>query len=168
MNLAWVRRGLHATHALTSLILLATGVLLWEPDLRARLVGGFGREILQAHMWAGWVFIAAPGLAGLLAARLLLGDLTRRLGPPDGLTWKKFHIVTSLVLGGVLSATGVLLWIDLDLSVAWLDRLADLHLAATWVLAATLPLHLFSARRKILARIRDPRGASFVLDPDDC
>ena len=73
-----VRRALHAAHALTSVLLIATGLLLWDPDLRARFVGGYGREILEAHLWVGALLLGAPILAGLLAGRVLLRDLLRR------------------------------------------------------------------------------------------
>ena len=54
------------------LLLLASGLLLTEPDLRAKLVGGYGREIMEIHLWSGWVFLGAPLLALALAPHPLL------------------------------------------------------------------------------------------------
>lgn len=164
-----VRRALHATHTAASVLLIATGLLLSYPDLRGRLVGGYGREILDAHLWIGAALIAAPCVAGLLAGRLLLRDLVRRLGPPDPtFAWAKVHIVATLAMTSLLVATGLLLWLDFDLPTAVLDLATTSHVAATWLLVASIPLHVVLARRKIVARTREILGlvpASELLPP---
>ena len=96
---------LHAAHALTSLLLIATGLLLGYPDLRSALVGGYGRQILDGHLWIGWAYLGAPVVAGAVAGRPLLRDLARRLGPPDPpFVWRKLHIVASLAMTILLLA----------------------------------------------------------------
>jgi cytochrome b subunit of formate dehydrogenase len=163
-----IRRALHGTHTLTCLLLIVTGLLVWDADLRARLVGGYGREILDLHVWIGWGFLAAPLLAALAAARPLLRDLARRLGPPDPpLVWRKVHIVGTLAMTFLLSVSGLLLWADLNLSLALLDASTEVHLATTWVLTASIPVHLVLARRKIVARVREMLGRvpESELDP---
>ncbi|MDH3214186.1 MAG: cytochrome b/b6 domain-containing protein [Myxococcales bacterium] len=154
-----VRRALHAAHSLTSVLLIATGLLLWDPDLRARLVGGYGRQVLDGHLWIGWVFLAAPIVAVVVAARPILRDLARRLGPPDPpFAWRKVHIVASLAMTFLLGASGLVLWVDLDLPIAALDAALEVHLAATWLLTASIPVHLVVARRQIVARTRGILG----------
>ena len=154
-----VRRALHAAHALTSLLLIATGLLLGYPDLRSALVGGYGRQILDGHLWISWVFLGAPVVAGAVAGRPLLRDLARRLGPPDPpLVWRKIHIVASLAMTILLGASGGVLWLDLDLPLPALDAALDLHVAATWLLAASIPVHLVLAWRKIVARTGEILG----------
>jgi cytochrome b subunit of formate dehydrogenase len=154
-----VRRALHAVHAITSVLLIATGLLLWDPDLRALLVGGYGRQILDGHVWIGWGFLGAPALAAVLAARPLLRDLGRRLGPPDPpLAWRKVHIVATLAMTLVLGASGVVLWADVDLSLAALDATRDAHVAASWLLTASIPVHVVVAWRPMVGRVREILG----------
>ena len=62
----WVRHALHHVYAATAIPLMITGVFLTLPDLRARFIGGYGREILDLHLWAGWLFLAVPPIALLL------------------------------------------------------------------------------------------------------
>jgi len=148
------RRLLHVAHAATTLALLATGFLIEWPDLRARVVGGYGRQLADIHVWIGWAFAAAPLLAVAAAARPLIADLAQRLGPPDPLTWKKAHVLLTLAAGVLLTATGVVLWWPGDVPVALQDASLEIHIVATWVLALSLPVHLVEARRKMAELVR--------------
>ena len=47
MSLVRIRWALHLVYALAVLVKVASGLLLTEPDLRAKLVGGYGREIMD-------------------------------------------------------------------------------------------------------------------------
>lgn len=169
MTPARLRRALHTAHVIATLVLLATGFLVEWPELRARLIGGYGPQIARVHRWAGVAFIAAPALALLVAARPLMRDLLRRLGPPDPVNWRKIHIVTSLLLGVALSVSGVLLWVDAGLPLAALDATLTVHIVATWALAVSIPVHLAAARRKIVSRCREIVGleAPPVLPGED-
>jgi cytochrome b subunit of formate dehydrogenase len=154
MNFVAIRRALHIVHALTALALIATGLLIGFPDLRARLLGGYGRELADIHVWTGIAFIAAPALALALVGASLYRDLVRRLGPPDPFDWKKFHILLTLAGGVLLTASGILLWLDTGLPLAVSDAALEVHEVLTYVLAAALPVHLFWGRRKIAERVR--------------
>jgi cytochrome b subunit of formate dehydrogenase len=154
MTPARIRCALHLTYALAVLVKVASGLLLTEPDLRAKLVGGYGREIMDIHLWSGWIFLGAPLLALALGTRPLLRDLRRRLRRPDGITWRKIHIVVTLSVGIILSLTGVLLWLDLELPLAFADLMVEVHDLLIWVVIAALSAHLVAARRKILLRTR--------------
>jgi cytochrome b subunit of formate dehydrogenase len=158
MSPVGIRQALHHIYTLVSLVLIATGLLLAEPDLRARLVGGYGRQILDLHLWAGWVFLGVPLLALVLAARPLLRDLWRRLGPPDGITWRKIHIVFSLVTGIVFAATGVLLWLNPRLPLAVIDVMLEIHEVFMWLMIVALAVHLVAAWRKTVTRTREILG----------
>lgn len=156
----WLR-ALHALHALTTLALLATGFLVQWPDLRARVVGGYGRELAILHVWVGWAFALAPLLALAFAARPLLADVARRFGPSETSRWRKAHVVVTLVAGSLLSVTGVALWWPDDFGafpLAFLDASLEVHIWATWVFALSLPLHLLVARGKIVERVRVALG----------
>jgi cytochrome b subunit of formate dehydrogenase len=141
-----------------TLVLLATGFLIQWPDLRAQVVGGYGRELAEVHVWMGWAFAAAPALALALASRPLLDDLGRRLGSQEPLSWRKAHVVITLVAGALLTLTGIALWVLGALPVALLDASLEVHIWATWVLAISLPVHLVVARRKIVERVRVALG----------
>ena len=169
MGPATARRLLHMVHGVTTLVLLATGFLIQWPDLRALVVGGYGRELARYHLWFGWAFAAAP-LLGLAAAGALLADLRERLGPPDPITWRKLHIVITGVGSALLTATGILLW-GLDEPLIVQDVALEIHIWATWVLTASLPIHLVVARRKIVERVRLLSGGEppplFEFDDED-
>jgi cytochrome b subunit of formate dehydrogenase len=176
MNPRGARRLLHALHAWTTLALLATGFLIQWPDLRALVVGGYGRELATLHVWVGWVFTFAPPLALALSPRPLLADVARRFDPLEASRWRKAHVVITLVAGGLLGVTGVILWWPDDfgaLPLATLDRSLDLHIAASWIFAVSLPLHLWVARREIWERVRlllggePPPLFEFADDPDE-
>jgi hypothetical protein len=105
----------------------------------------------------------APVVAGAVAGRPLLRDLARRLGPPDPpLAWRKIHIVASLAMTIVLGASGGVLWIGVDLPPSVLDGALEAHVAATWLLAVSIPVHLAIAWRKLVARTGEILG----LAPD--
>jgi hypothetical protein len=150
-----VRRALHHVHAATALGLAATGWLVGSPELRARIVGGFGRELLDLHVALGLAFLAAPAAALLLAGRALVADARRRLGPPDPpWAWRKVHLASTLVLAALLGASGLVLWRDPGLPPAALDASLAVHEVSTWVLVLALPVHLVAARRRIAERWR--------------
>jgi cytochrome b subunit of formate dehydrogenase len=144
---ATARRGLHGLHTLTSLALVATGLLIQWPELRAWLVGGYGRELALLHEQSALVFLAAPVLALALAGRALLRDATVRLSRPR-LTWRKVHLATSLVLSLALSVSGAVMWLDRG-PLGLLDASVELHVWSTWAFLATLAVHLVAARGKI-------------------
>lgn len=170
MTAAARRQVMHVCHAVATVVLIATGFLIQWPDLRAALVGGYGRQLAEYHMWFGWLFAAVP-LAGLGAARALLADARRRLGPPDGVTWRKLHIVVSVVSSFLLSVTGIVLWAFPVLPALVEDVSLEIHVWATWVLTVSLPIHLVAARRAIVERLRHPRGGEppplFEFDDDE-
>jgi cytochrome b subunit of formate dehydrogenase len=153
MTPAATRRLLHTVHGVTTLALLVTGWLIQWPDLRAQLVGGYGRELARFHLWFGWAFAAAPLLAGG-AAGALFADLQQRLGPPDPITWRKLHIVITGVASVLLTASGIILWRFHELPLIVQDVSLEIHIWATWVVAASLPVHLVVARLKIAERVR--------------
>ena len=157
MTPAAIRRLLHAIHGLTTLALLVTGCLIQWPDLRAQVVGGYGRELARLHLYFGWAFAAAPLLAGG-AAGALFADLQQRLGPPDPITWRKLHIVITGIASALLTASGIILWRFHELPLLVQDISLEIHAWSTWIIAALLPVHLVVARRKIAQRLLCFRG----------
>jgi cytochrome b subunit of formate dehydrogenase len=171
MNLLRIRQSLHHLYTLLMLALIATGLLLGYPDWRAQLVGGYGREIYEIHLWVGWAFMGVPVLALLVAALPLLRDLRRRLGPPDGVTWRKIHTVFTLAAGVLLAVSGVVLWLDPDLPLPVLDATVETHEVLTWMVLIAIAAHLVLAWRKTVARTREILGFDsqplFPFDHED-
>lgn len=171
MTPAAIRRLLHNVHGLTTLALVVTGCLIQWPDLRALVVGGYGRELARLHLYFGWAFAAAPLLA-CGAAGPLLADLRQRLGPPDPITWRKLHIVTTGIASALLSASGIILWYFDELPLLVQDISLEIHAWTAWIVTALLPVHLVVARRKIVQRLLcfrtdEPQLFEFV-DDDPC
>ena len=167
---AHVRRALHATHAVATVVLLATGLLLEFPELRSFTIGGYGRSIVSIHLVAGVAFALLPMIALLLASAALIEDLRRRLGPPDPWRWRKSHIVGSLIAVALLSVSGAVMWADADLPIAVGDASRAVHVALTALVGISLPIHLVLARRKIVERVKgwlgrgEPPDGFFDLD----
>ena len=93
------------------------------------------------------------GAAGALSA-----DLRQRLGPPDPVTWRKLHIAITGIGSVLLAASGIILWAFDELPPIVQDVSLEIHIWATWVFAASLPVHLVVASRKIAERVRLFRG----------
>ncbi len=172
MSPAHLRRLLHAVHAVTVLILLATGVLLYFPELRGATIGGYGQRILDVHLWAGVLFAVAPVAVWARAARPLTEDVRRRLGPPDPWGWRKTHIVLSLVACAGLVLSGFVVWFEPSLPRSWGEPSHWVHDGLTAVLAVALPVHLVASRRKIVSRVREwlglaPPPALFDFEDED-
>jgi len=164
---------LHATHAVATLLLLGTGLLLEFPELRARSIGGYGSRIVTIHLWAGAAFAGAPLLALALSWRGLVEDLRRRLDPSERWGWRQGHIAGSVAATFLLSLTGLLLWRDSLFPVLVGDGSRWIHLGLSVAIAVALPVHLVLARRKLRQRVRewlgreDPPDSFFDFDADD-
>ncbi len=160
-----IRGALHTGHVLATLALLATGALLEWPELRARLIGGYGTTIVTVHLWSSAIFVAAPVLALVLSHRTLLHDLQRRMtlrGPWPG-PWRKIHIAVSLAGGLVLTVSGVVLWVDDYVSRSVWDLSRTGHVVFTVVIAAAIPIHLFKARERMAKVVREKLGLAPTL-----
>jgi hypothetical protein len=145
---------------LSTLALLATGALLEWPELRARLIGGYGTTVVTAHLWSAALFVVAPVLALALSHRPLLHDLHRRLtlrGPWPG-TWRKSHIALSFAGGLVLTLSGVALWADDYVSRGVWDLSRTGHVVFTVLIAVAIPIHLFKARERMAKVLREWLG----------
>lgn len=158
MSAAYLRRALHDVHAVATLLLVVTGLLLYFPELRGAAIGGYGRRILDFHLWGGVVSVLVPLAAAGLVARALLEDLSRRLGPPDPWGWSKTHIVLSLVVTAGLAVSGFMIWFDDALPRAWNEPSHWVHDVLTVAIIVALPLHLIASRRKIVSRVREWLG----------
>jgi membrane protease YdiL (CAAX protease family) len=165
VNPVWVRHALHHVYALTAIVLMITGVFLTLPDLRGRLLGGYGRETLEVHLWAGWVFLAAPPLALALGRGKLLDALRERLS--EGRAWRRFHMASVLIAGFLLGLTGIALWLDFELPPTLADLTSNVHEWLSWFVIAELCVHVVVAWRKTYERTRMLLGLSPVGAGED-
>lgn len=145
------RRALHAFHALGTLALLGTGLLIQWPELRSWVVGGYGREIVRAHLWIAWSYLAVPALL-LVVTAPLRAELARRLGRSERRGWAAAHLLFTLLTGALLTLSGIALLLDDWLPLRGWYAARGLHSWATWAVTASLPLHLAMAWRARAAR----------------
>ncbi|GIW40826.1 MAG: hypothetical protein KatS3mg076_1403 [Candidatus Binatia bacterium] len=150
MNPSQARTTLHLLHLLPFLVLLATGLLLRNPDLRSALVGGYSLVLRRVHLWAAIAFCALPlpvffrhGVRTLVAVRA---------GPPVRTRWRRIHTAATLGFSSALAATGFLLSADLHLPERLLTEARSLHAACAVSAALLLVVHLLEVSG---SRIRD-------------
>jgi len=160
-----VRHLLHHVYAATAIVLMVTGVFLTLPDLRGQVIGGYGRETLRVHLWAAWLFLAAPPVALLLGRGALIAAMRERL--TEGRLWRRFHMASVLIAGFLLGLTGIVLWIDLELPRLFADLVSNVHEWLSWFVIAELCVHVVLAFRKTLERTRMLLGLSPIASGDD-
>jgi hypothetical protein len=148
----------HGVHLVTFLVLLASGVLLLDPGLRAAVTGGYALTLSAVHRWGGIVFAAVPAaVAAAAGVRRVLApaEWGRARGYLQGL-----HTVVTVALVAGFTITGALIWRRDLVSMAASDRAQELHDALTYAAAALLGFHLLDvAVAALVARWRTARAA---------
>jgi len=139
MNIA--RPLLHAIHTATFLALLATGLLLFIPELRSFATGGYSLAIVRIHRWAGVASVGLP-FALLLC-----------LGGPSALAPPRTHTLRGLLKGAhqaivvamtlLFAATGLIMWLQQPIYESIEDSSRLLHDWMTSAAGAFLAVHLF-------------------------
>ena len=131
---------LHTTHLVIFGMLLATGVLLFVPSLRAAVTGGYSLLIREVHRWAGVAFVAMPAviLAGARARNVFAPPAERTLRT----AWQGLHLAVTVVMGGVLTLTGFVLWSKRLAPEPLAELSRTLHAWLTYGAVALLAVHL--------------------------
>jgi cytochrome b subunit of formate dehydrogenase len=137
---AFARPLLHTVHLLTFALLLATGLLLFLPGLRAALVGGYSLLLRQAHRWGGVAFV-------LLPAAIFAQCSPRRIfaAPPPRTarsTWQAAHVAITICFSSVFVASGFVLWEKRLFPDPLVDGSEIAHVWLTYVAMAAVALHL--------------------------
>lgn len=140
MSPALARPLLHTAHLLTFAVLLATGLLLFSPELRAAVTGGYSLFLGDAHRWAGVAFVVLPALI------IWRGGVRRIFAPPERRTvrslWQGLHIAVTVLISAALTISGFVLWGRRLFPESLVDGSRTAHDWLTYAIAALLVLHL--------------------------
>jgi hypothetical protein len=153
MSPALARPLLHTAHLLTFALLFATGLLLFLPGLRGAVTGGHSLLIRNAHRWGGVAFVVLPliimvcfgvrSLAAAPAARTL-----RTL-------WQGGHVGLTVVMSGVFTLTGAVIWAHRLLPDAFGELCRSTHDWLTYAAGLMVAVHLFEiGMAALVARVR--------------
>ncbi|MFQ5479510.1 MAG: cytochrome b/b6 domain-containing protein [Candidatus Binatia bacterium] len=142
---------LHLWYSAVVLVLIATGITIQFPDLRAAFIGGYGRLLATVHEWAGVVMLAVPLVAVASAPSRALETIRIRSFRTDNLRFHAFNLWFTLVSGVVFIVSGFVLWFQMSLPYAVVDLSTELHVVFSYGLYAVIPLHIIAARERIFA-----------------
>jgi len=155
---------LHTVHLLTFVVLLATGLLLFIPDLRAAATGGYSLFIREAHLWVGVAFLVLPLLViiryGTRSILVAPADLTLRT------RLKGLHLVVTVLLAALLTLSGFALWADSFMPDAVLDASRSLHDWLTYAAIFLLAIHILEVGVAALVERLGPASASMGTTTD--
>ncbi len=140
MSPSLARPLLHTVHLLTFAILLATGLLLFVPGLRAAVTGGYSLQIRAAHRWGGVAFVILPALLILAAgARHVFRVPAQRTVTT---VWQGLHTGITILFAVIFTATGFALWAEPSLPETLVDHSRSVHDWLTYAAALLVLLHL--------------------------
>jgi cytochrome b subunit of formate dehydrogenase len=149
---------LHAVHVVTFTVLLATGLLLFLPGLRAEVVGGYSLVIRQAHRWGGVAFMVLPLLVVVRfgARSVFVAPSQRTLRT----LWQGMHVAVTLGMGGVFTFTGFVIWGKRLLPELIVESSRLTHDWLTYAAAVLVMVHLVEVGlAALLARIKPAAAA---------
>lgn len=157
------RRWVHRFVGSAALVLISSGTLVTLPDFRTATIGGHGQLLSAVHMWLGFIFIASPLVALLVAGKTIMENLKKRIIDAEQMSWRRFHLSLTLCSGTLMASTGAVLLFDslvAELPIVMMDVLFWFHLAGAWILGLTLPVHLWMARKGIARTLKQWFGTS--------
>lgn len=144
---------LHTLHVLTFFLLFGTGLLIFMPNLRAAVTGGYSQVIRSSHRWGGLAYAVLPLL------------VVARFGPravwtpPERRTWRTrwqgLHTLATVGVGAAFVATGFVLWARDSVSEDLLDAAQTTHEWLTYAVAALLVGHLLEVAAAAVVARRD-------------
>ena len=143
-------RWLHGCYAVLILALVATALPIQFPDLRAKLIGGYGTTIATIHEWLGVTMAALPVVFLAVAPARAWRTARARGRRRRWLGIHAFNLWFTLVSGLVFVSSGFAIWFQEFLADPLVDISYSLHVAFSWVLYVLIPLHLASAASRAL------------------
>jgi cytochrome b subunit of formate dehydrogenase len=161
MSPALARPLLHTLHLLTFAVLFITGLLLFVPNLRAAVTGGYSLLIREAHRWGGVAFAVVPVL---IVARCGVRTV---FVPPAARTrrtrWQALHVGATVAMALAFTVTGLVIWDPRMLPDPLVDPSRSLHDGLTYAAAAFVGLHLCEVG--VAAVVARWRAAAAVAAP---
>ncbi len=148
-------RWVHALYAVIILVLIATAIPIQFPDLRAWLIGGYGRTIATVHEWAGVAMLALPVVVFAAKPHAALETISIRSYRREHLRFHAFNLWFTLVSGVVFIVTGFVMWFPTRLPHLLTDTSTDVHGWLSYVLYVMIPLHLMVASGRTWEVFRD-------------
>lgn len=158
MSTTVARPLLHALHTLTFAVLLGTGLLIYLPELRAAVTGGYSQWIRSGHRWAGVAFGALPLLVvAIFGPRAVFAPPARHTARTR---WQGLHTVATVAIGVAFAASGFILWNPDSVSIRLLDASQTVHEWLAYTVTVLLGLHLVDvAAATVTARLHRGNGA---------
>ncbi len=149
----------HAVHVLTFFVLFVSGLLLFVPDLRAAVTGGYSQIVRETHRWVGVAFFVLPVV---IVSRFGLRSV---FTPPAERTlrslWQGFHVVLTLGTGAIFTATGFVMWANHAVPESLLEHSRDVHDWLTWAVGLLVLLHLVEVGlAALIDRLRSAAGTA--------
>jgi cytochrome b subunit of formate dehydrogenase len=143
---------LHTVHVLTFVFLLVTGLLLFIPDLRALVVGGYSLLIKGAHRWGGVAFLVLPVM---IVLRFGIGSVVLRpVRHTVRTAGQAMHFGVTVAMSVLLTVSGFVIWGKALLTESVVDASVWVHDALTYVAIILLVLHLVEvATTALLTRL---------------
>ncbi len=158
-------RWVHAIYAAIVLVLIATAIPIQFPDLRASLIGGYGRSFATVHDWAGVAMLALPVVVFAATPRRALETIVIRSYRREHFRLHAVNLWFTLVSGLLFAVTGFLMWFPAQLPDAVVDASADVHSTLSYVLYVVVPLHLVIASKRTWEVLRGWAGARIGRRP---
>ncbi len=155
-------RGLHFCYSLVAVALLATGLLIHLPDLRAWTVGGYGRTIASLHEWGGVVMLVLPAIALLMGPKAASETMWIRSYRRANLRLHSINLWFTLVSGVIFIVSGFILWFLRYFPDVVVDVSVELHVIFTYALMVVVPLHIVVSRERLALNLRTWLSAKTV------
>lgn len=151
------RTWLHTGHLLIFLLLLASGLLLWSPGLRAAVTGGYSLLIRETHRWGGVAFVVLP------VPILFRFGVSSLFGAPAQRTlrtvWQGVHLGLTALISAVFALTGFLLWGKHLFPEQAVDASLEVHDWLTYGAIALVAFHLCEVSvAALIARLQAARA----------
>jgi len=148
----------HFFYAVVALGLVATGLLIQFPDLRARFIGGYGRTVAWLHEWSGVGMLVVPLLALMLAPAMAWETVQLRSWRRDKLWIHAANLWFTIVSGIVFVVSGFLLWFQQGLPDPVIDWSYVFHDIFSYVLYVMIPLHILVSLGRTVRNLRARLG----------
>ncbi len=158
-RVAWTfYRRLHFAYAMNVLLLIATGLFIQMPDMRASVLGGHGRLIATIHEWSGVGMLVLPLLAVMRSPRWALNNIRRHSRRTSALRVHAVHLWFTLLTGLLFVVTGLAMWFQRSLPDAIVDPSIELHSIFSYALYAAVVLHVVSVRKRLFRMVWKPQA----------